>query len=226
MNEVWHYTDLLKAHKFFHDVENRWNFYDAYMDSRDPTAWFKSPDVPLREGILLFGWVHSWDPNFQGNLLRFLEIYRDIFEIVKSFEHKMLIDIDFSSDVKNSLCVIFDRVANCCKTRRYESTDASKMLHAIVPELFVMWDDKIRNNIVESRRDGRCYAYEFMPNMQEFAKQFLDSYIRENSGDHKSASRQISKMAHEHTLAKLIDEFNYLRFTWKKTLSEIRSTPL
>ena len=100
------------------------------------------------------------------------------------------------------------------------------MLHAIVPELFVMWDDKIRNNIVEARRDGRCYAYEFMPNMQGFAKQFLDSYIRENSGDYKSASRKISNMTHDHTLAKLIDEFNYLRFTWKKTLSEIRSIPL
>lgn len=49
MNEVLHYTDLLKAHKFFHDVENRSNFYDAYMDSRDPTVWFKSPDVPLKE---------------------------------------------------------------------------------------------------------------------------------------------------------------------------------
>ena len=226
MNEGWHYTDLFKAHKFFDDVENRWNFYDVYMDSRDPTAWFKSPDVPLREGLLLFGWVHSWDPNFQGDLRRFLEIYRDIFDMVRSFEHKTLIDIDFSSDVNNCLCVTFDRVANCCKTRRYESTDASKILHAIVPELFVMWDDKIRNNLVGARRDGRCYAYEFMPNMQGFVKQFLDSYIRKNGGDYENASSQISKMTHNHTLAKLIDEFNYLRFTWKKTLLEIRSIPL
>lgn len=226
MNELWHYTDLLKAHKFFHDVENRWNFYYAYMDSRDPTAWFKSPDVPLKEGLLLFGWVHSWDPNFKGDLLRFLQIYGDIFDMVKSFEHETLTDIDFSSDVKNSLCLIFDRIANCGKTARYESTDTSKILHAIVPNLFVMWDDEIRKNIVEAQRDGRCYAYEFMSNMQGFAKQFLDSYIRENGGDYESASSKISQMTHDHTLAKLIDEFNYLRFTWKKTLLEIRSIPL
>lgn len=226
MKEAWHYTDLLRAHNFFYDVESRWKFYDAYMDSRDPAAWLKSPVVPLKEGLLLFGWVHSWDPNFQGALSRFLQIYEDMFDMVKAFEYKVLGGIDFTTDVKNCLCIVFDRTANCCRIRRYESTDASKILHAIVPKFFVMWDDEIRKNIVGARRDGRCYAYEFMPNMQEFAKQFLDSFVRENGGDYESASQEISQMTHGHTLAKLVDELNYIRFTLKRTLSEIRSIPL
>ena len=100
------------------------------------------------------------------------------------------------------------------------------MLHVIIPKRFVMWDDKIRSNLVGGQRDGKCYAKEFMPSMQGLLKQSLEGYIQENGGDYESASNQISQLANGHTLAKLIDEFNYLRFTRKKTLSEIRSIPL
>jgi hypothetical protein len=89
-----------------------------------------------------------------------------------------------------------------------------------------MWDGKTRSNTVGFKRDGRSYAYEFMPDMQGLAITFLYSYVSKNGGDYQFASRQISKMAHGHTLAKLIDELNYLRFTGKKTLSDIRGLPL
>lgn len=228
MNEVWYYTDLVKAHKLFLELEGRYRFYDAYMKSRSPDAWLKSPDVPLREGLLLFGWVHSWDPNFKGDLVRFLQIYEDIFPMLKAFEHKTIVSADFTSDLKNSLCIVFDRIANCCRGQRFESTDTSKILHAIIPDLFVMWDDRIKKRIIGIRAsaknyDGKCYAFEFLPNMQKFAKQLSDNYIEENGGDYESASRQISRMADDYTLAKLIDEFNYLRFTKRRTLTEIRS---
>ena len=221
-----HYTDLLKAHKFFCDMEKRYRFYDAYMAAKDSAAWFMSPQVPLKEGLLLFGWVHTWDPNFKGDLARILEIYSNIFPNMKNLENESLIDIDFSSGNAKHICLVFDSIANCCKSKRYESTDASKMLHVIIPKLFVMWDDNIRANLVGGRRDGKCYAEEFMPRMQELARQLLEGYIQENGGDYDSASDKISQLANNHTLAKLIDEFNYLRFTWKKTLSEIRSISL
>jgi len=226
--EAWHYTDLIKAHKFFIEGEGRFRFYQAYMKARDPRAWLKSPIVPLKEGLLLFGWVHSWDPNFQGDLVRFYEIYRDIFNPLKGFEDKTIVSIDFNDNAQNSLCVIFERVAMCCRTKRFESTDASKLLHAIIPDLFVMWDDKIRQGILadRNRKYGRDYAYEFLPGMQKFAKQFLDSYIKENGGDYELASEQISQMADGYTLTKLLDELNYLRFTKGRTLTEIRSIQL
>lgn len=231
MSEAYHYTDLLKAHKLMLEEEGRYRFYEAYMNSRDTTAWLKSSDVPLKEALLLFGWVHSWDPNFEGDLVRFLQIYEDIFPMLKQFEYKTIVNIQFTVDVQNSLCVIFDRVANCCRSPRFESTDASKILHAVLPDLFVMWDDKIKKGIIGIRQsareyDGRCYAYEFLPEMQRFAKQFLDSYIAEKGGDYENASSHISQMTSGYTLAKLIDEFNYLRFTKRRTLTDIRSIRL
>lgn len=227
MDKDWHYTDLIKSHRLYSELEGRWRFYDAYMNSREPNAWLRSPDVPLREGILLFGWVHSWDPHFQGDLARFLQIYEDIFPILKRFEHNTIMDIEFTPDVKSSLCVIFDRMAMCCKTGRFESTDTSKILHGILPQLFVMWDERIRRNTVGAQnRDGRGYAYRFLPSMHKLAGGMISSYAREKQCDYESASQAISAMADNQTLAKLIDELNYLRFTMRRSLAQIRSVAL
>jgi len=214
--ENWHYTDLLKAHKLFIEAEGRFKFYDAYMKAREPMVWLKSPSVPLKEGLLLFGWVHSWDPNFQGDLVLFYQIHEDIYNLLKGFKEKTIINVDFNNDdVKKSLCTIFERVAECPREKRFESTDASKILHVLIPDLFVMWDDAIRRGILGDRnkKRGRDYAYDFLPEMQKFARQFSETYIKENGGDGEHASRQISQMADSYTLAKLLDELNYLRFT-------------
>ncbi|RKY52494.1 MAG: hypothetical protein DRP89_07610, partial [Candidatus Neomarinimicrobiota bacterium] len=111
VKEIKHYTDLLKAHKVFIKIEGRWKFYDAYMKSRDSMVWMRSGDIPLKEGLLLFGFIHSWDPNFQGDLAKFLKIYKDIFPVLKRFEYETIEKIDFTTEVKSSISVIFDRIA-------------------------------------------------------------------------------------------------------------------
>lgn len=224
--ENYYYTDLLKAHKIFRDIEGRWRFYDAYMESRDPNAWLTSSSVPLKEGLLLFGFVQSWDPNFKGDLAKFLQIYEDIFEMIRAFKHETIVKIDFTTQVKNSIAIIFDRIARCPRQRRFESTDASKILHVLAPNLFVMWDDKIRRAIVGEGRNGRCYAFEFLPKMQELLCKFIDNYLIEKGGNVDFASERISSMANNYTLAKLIDEYNYVRYTKRKSLLEIRNIPL
>ena len=227
MTEVWHYTDLIKTHKILLEAEERFKLYEAYMQNREPNAWLRSADVPLKEALLLFGWVHSWDPNFEGELVRFLQIYDGVFPLLKNFEGKTILNIQFTEDTRAMLVKIFDSLANCCRTTRFESTDTSKILHAMIPDLFVMWDDRIKKAIIGVRGsgkdyDGRCYANEFLPGMQEMANKFLDSFIKEHGGDCENACARISEMADGYTLAKLIDEFNYLRFTKKRTLEDIR----
>jgi hypothetical protein len=201
------------------------------MKAREPNAWLKYPkDVPLKEGLLLFGWVLSWEPEFQGDLLQFYENYEYVFHEVKRFENEMIVTIDFSDSVKKSISEIFNKLASYTirRRKRFESVGTSKILHVIIPELFVMWDTAIRKGILGPRNEykGSEYAYDFLPKMQKFAKQFLDTYIRENGGDYESASRQISQMAGGYTLAKLLDELNFRVFTKTKTLEEIRSISL
>ncbi len=188
----------------------------------------ESGDVSIKGGLFLFGFIHSWDPNFKGDLSRFLGIYKEIFPDIKKYEHENVIDIDLNDEVMESLSKIFDRIANCTRENRFESTDASKILQTIIPDLFVMWDRKIRYAIMggSNIKSGRDYAYKFLPLMQERAKEYLDSYVSDNGGDNKSASREISEMADGYTLAKLIDEYNFVRHTLRKSLSKIRNTKI
>ncbi len=227
MGEVWHYTDLIKAHKILVGEEGRFRFYEAYMTNRAPDAWVDSTDVPLEEALLLFGWIHSWDPNFEGELSKFLEIHETILPLLKGFKEKTILNIDFTQENKSNLSKIFDSLANCCRTTRFESTDTSKALHAMIPDLFVMWDDRIKKALIGVRTsgrdyDGKCYAGEFLPAMQEVAKEFVCSFTKEHGGSREDASSEISKMADGYTLAKLIDEINYLRFTKRRLLEDIR----
>lgn len=222
--EEWHYTDLLKAHDCFTRVEGRFRVYDAYMEAREPGVWVHSRNVPLKEGLLLFGWVHSWDPNFEGDLGRFYDIHDHIYDVLRAFRDETLVGIDLNDDTKNSLCALFDSVASCCRTSRFESTDASKMLHAIIPELFVMWDHAIRRGVLgdSNRKRGEDYAQWFLPKMQESAKIFLDTYMGEQGGTYEEASTKLASMAGGNTLAKLLDELNYLKFTKKIPMALIR----
>jgi hypothetical protein len=226
MEEYRYYTDLLKAHKIFTNKEGDWKFYDVYMKKKDSKVWLRSGDLPIKEGMFLFGFVLSWDSNFQGDLAKFLETYKDIFPILKKFEDTTIIKVDLNEQVKNDISMIFDKIADCPRKKRFESTDASKILHTIIPELFVMWDDKIRKEIVKGEYKGRCYAFEFLPKMQGSAIEYLDDYIKENGGNYESAALQISKRADNYTLSKLIDEYNYVRYTYRKNLSEIRNVIL
>jgi len=224
--ETCHYLDLLKAHKIYRTNEGRWRFYDAYMEARDPEAWFRSPHVPLREGLLLFGFVQSWDPNFKGELTKFLQTYADLFELVVELKDENILEVNFTRSVKNNIALIFDRIAYSSRGRRYESTDTSKILHAIIPKLFVMWDDRIRRALVGEERNGRCYAFEFLPHMQKLALSIVESYIYEKGGNHIDACTRISLMAEGYTIAKLLDEYNYVKYTLGKSLEEIRAVSL
>ena len=233
MNENWNYVDLIKAHRILMEAEGRFKFYTAYMDNRKPNAWLETPYVPLKEALLLFGWVHSWDPNYEAELLKFMTEYERVFPLLKGFENRTIIDMELTNEAKAALAQVFDSLAKCCRIRKFESTDTSKAMHGMIPELFVMWDDKIRKGILGVKGtgsgryyDGACYADEFLPRMQSMAKQFLDSFVQQRSGDYGNACKEISKMADGHTLAKLIDEFNFLRFTKGWSLEDIRKVDM
>jgi len=135
----------------------------------------------------------------------------------------MLFEDSLNNEVKEQIMEIFDAIANCPRENRYESTDTSKILHAIFPNFFVMWDHKIRMSVVGKEKDGECYAYKFLPKMKEEAIECLKSYTYENiSGSNmQTACEELTKRAHYRTLPKLIDEFNYVRYTKGYSLEKI-----
>jgi len=62
--------------------------------------------------------------------------------------------------------------------------------------------------------------------MQKMAKNILDTYIDENGGDYLSSSKHLEDKTNGYSISKLIDEYNYLRYTKRKSLFEIRNIKL
>ena len=111
---------------------------------------------------------------------------------------------------------IFDELAIRCKYRGYSSTAASKILHAINPDGFVMWDTKIRKQYAQKllKRDSQLthaweYAYYFLPEMQRIANSAIEQVMNEE--DHSSCAEAIKSLTPcGNSLAKVIDEYNYV----------------
>jgi hypothetical protein len=98
---------------------------------------------------------------------------------------------------------------------RFGCVAASKLLHAFNPNLFVPWDNAIREDL-ELKPDGFAYTFQFLPKMMKTGEAVIRRYIAEHpSLDTPSAVDAIQSMAtgrgtRRITLAKLIDECNWL----------------
>jgi hypothetical protein len=118
--------------------------------------------------------------------------------------------------VSGAVAFIFEKIAN--SGGRYGSTATSKILHVLYPPLFVMWDAAIRGGYAVGSHS--CdYAGRFLPRIQREAKEAVDSYIAERKAGPSTAVRELEELCGGRPLTKLIDEYNYCRFT--RSLDEL-----
>jgi len=209
-----HYLKLIKAHHFFYDLEPRAHFYDDYMHEKNEEKW-KSGNAPLIEVEKLFRFVREWEYHFQGNPTVFKRIYDGNYQVIKSLSKETIEDIDLANSVlRMKIRYIFDRIADCAGIRRYESTDTSTILHTILPKLFIIWDNTIKKSVkVQSR--GANYSGVFLLKMQKELNQAIKTCMRENRLTRVSSITFIEKECGNKTLAKLADEYNYMKYSKK-----------
>jgi len=209
-----HYIWIIWAHEAFYKYEPRANKYDMYMKIKDWRAW-ESKDLPSEEIEKLFNFIRSWDYHFKGDVEKFKEKYRKIFDAINDLKNKNIIDINIRK-YRSKIRRIFDEIADCTLTGRYESTDASKILHTILPNLFVMWDRNIRRGYLgnPNNKEGYYYAYKFLPIIQRNLISIIKSYINDHEKrDSKVAINVIQTKCDGKSPPKLIDEFNYMTYT-------------
>jgi hypothetical protein len=206
------YKKLIEADNLYYHIEPRGLNYDGYMKRKNWDAWL-SPSVPFGEVELLFGFIKSWDRFFQGDKDLFLEIYKEIFPLINRVRNDKIEETVFSDELATEIRRAFDRVADCTGGGRYESTDASKILHTLVPGFFIMWDDKIKNETVQGGSNGAVYALKFLPKMQRELNEAIGSCMKHRQISRADATRNICDACHGNTLAKLVDEYNYVKYT-------------
>lgn len=209
-----HYKKLIEAHKLFYGgYEHRAPYYDNYMKGKNLDDW-TIPKVPIGEISKLFRFIRSWDRFFQGDKQKFQQIYGEIYSSVKDLKDQRIEDSDLNDEeLKKEIRDIFDKVANCTTMDRYESTDASKILHTILPNFIVMWDDEIKDRLVGGRRMGATYSFQFLPKVQTELQEAIRTCMEEKGFDRVSAIEFILEQCDGKTLAKLADEYNYMRHT-------------
>jgi len=214
------YRKIIIAHRAFYEIETRARYYDQYLKSKVIESW-NQPDLPMEEIEKLFLFIIHWDYHFKGDREAFRSFYYDNFDKFKQLEKVSLLDLDLEDRVTmNLIRDVFTGVANCSYGGRFESTDASKILQTINPKLFVMWDMRIRKGILGSdSKYGAHYVGKFLPKMKQRLNNIIEFTIKEKGCSPIEAINSIESYCDGKTMAKLLDEYNYMVFTMRTEFS-------
>ncbi len=217
-----HWKSLKLASEIFGQQE--WNrFYADYMDSRDEAAWYSDAGPNDTEIKALFQFLNQWASHYASGAdarAGFKRAYLQVLPTLRALQGLTLLDTAFGGGIVQGLCVsedvvsIFETLAG--SGSRYASTATSKILHTLNPSLFVMWDSAIRGGYAVDRGSDD-YASRFLPRVQGEAKEAVDSYIDDSLADPAVAAQDLERLCGgRRTLAKLVDEYNYCKFTLRR----------
>ena len=136
-------------------------------------------------------------------------------------------DLSCHARVGEQEALQLDRLAHVCFDRlmavgeRFSSVATAKTLHMLSPSFFVMWDSTIsaayRARLGGEGCNGWFYAYKFLPRMKFELANLLEDGMRETGHSRDDLLAEIRKgfglFSEEKTVAKVLDEFNYIMFT-------------
>lgn len=204
--------------KIYHEEESMGVFYDQCLNKLAVDVGFSETITDEEvERIRLF--VNRWGTRCQWTVEQLTDAINSVQPELSALNDLSIFNIDFQASPQGEkesfggmIEYIFECIATCAPNRR-ETTGASKVLHMLNPELFVMWDERIRAGY-SSSISARSYAKEFLVRIQKV----INKAIREAEAQlnlHQNLA--IEKLCQcGHTLAKVIDEYNYVKYTWSR----------
>ncbi|MEM0211814.1 MAG: hypothetical protein QXK88_07255 [Desulfurococcaceae archaeon] len=167
----------------------------------------------------IIGFLKAWNirnvnriaPNSLGGALKELNKYfdalRDKSLLSLNFDEKVNVDGQ-EMKISDVIKEIYKRLS---EVKGVGSTSASKIMHGVIPELFMMWDENIRSGYGYA---GNEIGYlRFMREMQRILRRVIETY----GGSPEELCHEAYSDAKK-TLTKLLDEFNYMKFTRKENL--------
>jgi hypothetical protein len=223
-----HYRDLLKAAELF---MNEPNSYDsAYRRARRNVDWRHlnrlSKDEIINKAIKF---LNEWacrlpSAHFSEIADGMKDAFNEVNPLITLIENETLEDINFKG-IKSVGDKEFDHfeiihsifAEFCGIGHRFRWVAASKTLHQILPKLFVMWDNPICDKL-ELDLTTRSYVHDFLPLMQREANEAIRTYMEDQHCARDTAIHSIVEKCreicgYEKTLAKLVDEYNWIRYT-------------
>ena len=153
-----YYKDLIITHRAFWNLERRAKAYDNYMKQvKDWRKWPQSVDLFEIEKLLKF--IPKWDRWFRmKDPVNVFKVYQRIQPIIVEANNLRLETAILNEGLLDKICFIFNELAPC-SGEAYESTDCSKILHTMLPNLIVMWDIEIRKGVLGNEKRKRRFIF-------------------------------------------------------------------
>ena len=160
----------------------------------------------LREFLVNFGLYFA--PSDLGQ--RYQQVWPDLLPHVQGFVGETLQHCDLSNiRLKDAIAEVF----RCLQSGEVWGGDtaASKIIHFLNPDLFVMWDGPIQSHYQAYGADGYI---EFLRKMQDQARTLALEYSDWSQADSLDVflSKQIGYRTRR-TLAKFLDDYNWVTIT-------------
>lgn len=209
-----HWQKLVEASSLYRLREPRDHFYWEYREE-SRGAW-RSSMPQLEDCARLKKFLNQWSTHTPMSPQHLRDTFCGNFHIIeelRSISFMGLTDAHYSK-----VAELFESTASCEKSR-YESTGAAKILHAWLPETLVMWDGAIAagygiyRDAASPRPNGRDYALRFLPRVQRQAREAIATCMLDNQLDESDAILAIARAADREPITKLLDEYNYVRYT-------------
>jgi len=226
-----HYKDLLKAAELF--MKDPYGYDYAYRCARETIDWRNLHNLSKEEIInRVIEFLNDWGCRLESTYFDKIasglkDTFGQIISFLKAIENETLEDIDFSKVKKvddkdfnhfQIIHLIFVRFCNI--GYRFRWVAASKTLHMVLPRVFVMWDNPICKALGLDL-STHSYAYNFLPQMKQEANEAISTYMQYHNCERDVAIRSIIEKSreisgYEKTLAKLVDEYNWIKYTRKR----------
>lgn len=214
-----HYKELFEAAKRF---KNYPASYDYIYTRARRTDWQNLNTLTTEQirNEVIRGFLNPWKcrlPNTVERANAIKTTYKEALFYLRALSDETLQDIGFDEikqvddqKINHSQIIhhLFSRFSGMCD--EFRPVPASKLLHMIRPALFVMWDQDIGREKYGMKLSAYNYAYKFMPLMKKEANEAIDIYMKERVCDRDTAIREIMATCYGKTLAKLVDEYNWI----------------
>jgi len=194
---------FLESINKFRQIEKRANFYDIAREIVN--------EYPIQACVIILAVWNVGNFRFVKDREQFLYEFKSVFEeckpLFKKLENLEFRDVDFE-DIQSIINEIYNKLT---KIKGVGYTGATKVMHLINPNIFVIWDSYI------SGQKPKKY-YENLELAKDY-KWVYKKYKRDGDGyvsflkDLQNTFRNINWDTNGRTFAKVIDEFNYVNIT-------------
>ena len=199
------YRAIRKACEKYHDCDYGPGYDDALGER---CKWIQNDRPAEPEVETLVDFVNSWSTRMKKDIPAIRSALNEILPELNTLHCKTILDVDLCDQSTSELiCRSFKRLANFGHGNK--ATGASKMLHIIYPKLFLMWDASIVRGY-GGHFKPLLYT-DFLRRMQRLANYAISQIEKECDVCRDEAIARLK--CDGHTLAKALDEYNYVKFT-------------